>query len=227
MPRLKPLAPETTPELKSYFDFFLGTLGFTPNSVLTMQRKPHLVKAFAELNAAVMSPAGEVDSHPSVKAHSRSGIVECTPVPALRSGAQLPAQYGAHHRLCGADRSRRLSDGAAGCGGPGANGGAYCQPVQRHCAFSGADTRERLADSGRHHFVSRGWLYHRDSDWRGCRDRPDVHHAFKRSVRRDCFAPVLACSGNTPCAVDPVSGALPSDGRDFEQRRMRRGVAGQ
>ena len=61
MSRLKPLPPETTPELKSHFDFFLGTLGFTPNSVLTMQRKPHLVKAFAQLNAAVMSPEGEVD----------------------------------------------------------------------------------------------------------------------------------------------------------------------
>jgi uncharacterized peroxidase-related enzyme len=61
MSRLKPLSPETTPELKSHFDFFLGTLGFTPNSVLTMQRKPHLVKAFAQLNAAVMSPEGEVD----------------------------------------------------------------------------------------------------------------------------------------------------------------------
>ena len=61
MSRLKPLSPEATPELKSYFDFFLGTLGFTPNSVLTMQRKPQLVKAFAQLNAAVMATDGEVD----------------------------------------------------------------------------------------------------------------------------------------------------------------------
>jgi uncharacterized peroxidase-related enzyme len=61
MSRLQPLPPETTPELKSHFDFFLGTLGFTPNSVLTMQRKPKLVQAFAQLNAAVMDPAGEVD----------------------------------------------------------------------------------------------------------------------------------------------------------------------
>jgi hypothetical protein len=29
MSRLTPLPPETTPELKSHFDFFLGTLGFT------------------------------------------------------------------------------------------------------------------------------------------------------------------------------------------------------
>ena len=61
MSRLNPLPPETTPELKNHFDYFLTTLGFTPNSVLTMQRKPKMVKAFAELNAAVMDPAGEVD----------------------------------------------------------------------------------------------------------------------------------------------------------------------
>ena len=61
MSRLAPLPPEHTPELKAHFDFFLGTLGFTPNSVLTMQRKPKLVQAFAQLNAAVMDPSGEVD----------------------------------------------------------------------------------------------------------------------------------------------------------------------
>ena len=61
MPRLHPLPVDATPELKSHFDFFLGTLGFTPNSVLTMQRKPKLVQALAQLNAAVMDPAGEVD----------------------------------------------------------------------------------------------------------------------------------------------------------------------
>ena len=61
MPRLEPLPPDHTPELQPHFDFFLGTLGFAPNSVLTMQRKPKLVKAFAQLNAAVMDPEGEVD----------------------------------------------------------------------------------------------------------------------------------------------------------------------
>jgi uncharacterized peroxidase-related enzyme len=61
MPRLAPLPAETAPALKPHFDFFLGTLGFTPNSVLTMQRKPKLVQALAQLNAAVMDPEGEVD----------------------------------------------------------------------------------------------------------------------------------------------------------------------
>ncbi|MDI1238881.1 MAG: carboxymuconolactone decarboxylase family protein [Polaromonas sp.] len=61
MPRLAPLPPDTTPALQPHFDFFLTTLGFTPNSVLTMQRKPKLVQALAQLNGAVMDPEGEVD----------------------------------------------------------------------------------------------------------------------------------------------------------------------
>jgi len=61
MPRLEPLPASHNPELKPHFDFFNTTLGFAPNSVLTMQRKPKLVTAFAQLNAAVMDPAGEVE----------------------------------------------------------------------------------------------------------------------------------------------------------------------
>jgi uncharacterized peroxidase-related enzyme len=61
MPRLEPLPASHTPELKEFFEFFNTTLGFAPNSVLTMQRRPKLVRAFAQLNAAVMDPEGEVD----------------------------------------------------------------------------------------------------------------------------------------------------------------------
>jgi len=61
MARLSPLALEHTPELKEHFNFFVGTLGFVPNSVLTMQRRPKLVKALAALNGAAMDPQGEVD----------------------------------------------------------------------------------------------------------------------------------------------------------------------
>jgi uncharacterized peroxidase-related enzyme len=61
MPRLNPLPADSSPELKAHFDFFVSTLGFTPNSVLTMQRKPKLVQALAQMNAAVMDPTGEVD----------------------------------------------------------------------------------------------------------------------------------------------------------------------
>jgi uncharacterized peroxidase-related enzyme len=61
MARLEPLPIEIAPELTEHFRFFLGTLGFTPNSVLTMQRRPKLVRALAQLNGAVMDPEGDVD----------------------------------------------------------------------------------------------------------------------------------------------------------------------
>ncbi len=61
MPRLAPLPPEHTPELKEQFDSFFKTLGFVPNSVLTMQRKPKLVKAFVEMQRAIWDPESRVD----------------------------------------------------------------------------------------------------------------------------------------------------------------------
>jgi alkylhydroperoxidase family enzyme len=60
-PRLAPLPPERSPELGDHFASFLNTLGFVPNSVLTMQRKPALVRAFVAMQAAIWSPDGKVD----------------------------------------------------------------------------------------------------------------------------------------------------------------------
>jgi len=60
-PRLAPLPPEHTPELGDQFASFLKTLGFVPNSVLTMQRKPALVRAFVAMQAAIWSPDSKVD----------------------------------------------------------------------------------------------------------------------------------------------------------------------
>ncbi|HVY58854.1 MAG TPA: carboxymuconolactone decarboxylase family protein [Xanthobacteraceae bacterium] len=61
MPRLAPLPPEHSPELKDEFDSFFKTLGFVPNSVLTMQRKPKLVKAFVAMQRAIWDPESRVD----------------------------------------------------------------------------------------------------------------------------------------------------------------------
>jgi uncharacterized peroxidase-related enzyme len=58
---LEPLPPETTPELAETFDHFREILGFVPNSLLTMQRRPAIVHAFGGLTAAVMDPDGAVD----------------------------------------------------------------------------------------------------------------------------------------------------------------------
>jgi len=59
--RLDPLPPEHSPELRDQFDSFYKSLGFVPNSVLTMQRKPKLVQAFVQLQGAVWGPDSKVD----------------------------------------------------------------------------------------------------------------------------------------------------------------------
>jgi alkylhydroperoxidase family enzyme len=61
MAHLQPLPPETTPELREDFAIFERILGFIPNSLLTMQRMPAMVKGFGELTKAVMDPNGDVD----------------------------------------------------------------------------------------------------------------------------------------------------------------------
>ncbi|GJM10936.1 MAG: fusion protein [Lysobacteraceae bacterium] len=61
MAHLAPLPKETTPELKEDFALFESILGFVPNSLLTMQRRPAMVKGFGALTRAVMDPDGEVD----------------------------------------------------------------------------------------------------------------------------------------------------------------------
>jgi len=60
-PRLDPLPPEHTPELQDQFHAFHKTLGFIPNSVLTMQRKPKLVRAFVAMQGAIWDPESKVD----------------------------------------------------------------------------------------------------------------------------------------------------------------------
>ena len=61
MAHLQPLPPETTPELRDDFAIFERILGFVPNSLLTMQRMPGMVRGFGELTKAVMDPDGAVD----------------------------------------------------------------------------------------------------------------------------------------------------------------------
>lgn len=62
MPLVPPLAKGSSPEVDALAAFFDETLGFTPNSVLTMQRRPEIAKAFINLNKAVMANAGRLTS---------------------------------------------------------------------------------------------------------------------------------------------------------------------
>lgn len=62
MPLVSPLPPDHDPEVAELAQFFNETLGFCPNSVLTMQRRPAIAKAFIGLNKAVMENQGRVTS---------------------------------------------------------------------------------------------------------------------------------------------------------------------
>lgn len=62
MPLVNPLSSDHDQETKQLATFFNETLGFCPNSVLTMQHRPAISKAFINLNKAVMANEGRVTS---------------------------------------------------------------------------------------------------------------------------------------------------------------------
>lgn len=62
MALVEPLPSDADEEVKELAKFFNETLGFCPNSVLTMQRRPAIAKAFIQLNKAVMENHGGVTS---------------------------------------------------------------------------------------------------------------------------------------------------------------------
>ena len=62
LPLVAPLAADANPEVAQLATFFNETLGFCPNSVLTMQHRPAIATAFIELNKAVMANHGRVTS---------------------------------------------------------------------------------------------------------------------------------------------------------------------
>ena len=62
MPFVTPLTADANPEVTELARFFNETLGFCPNSVLTMSHRPAIAKAFIQLNMAVMENNGRVTS---------------------------------------------------------------------------------------------------------------------------------------------------------------------
>jgi uncharacterized peroxidase-related enzyme len=89
-PRIEPLLPEQTPELAETFDKFRETLGFVPNSMLILQRKPKLVRAMAQLLAEVWEPDGEVDrAFKRLIAHVASRTAGCQYCMAHTAGGAL------------------------------------------------------------------------------------------------------------------------------------------
>lgn len=54
MAHLEPLSKGLHPELEPKFDYYKKTRGFIPNSILTMQRRPEISKAFMQLNQVIL-----------------------------------------------------------------------------------------------------------------------------------------------------------------------------
>jgi uncharacterized peroxidase-related enzyme len=62
LPLVSPLPSDTNDEVAHLAKFFNETLGFCPNSVLTMQHRPGIATAFIQLNKEVMANHGRVTS---------------------------------------------------------------------------------------------------------------------------------------------------------------------
>ncbi|WP_440991699.1 carboxymuconolactone decarboxylase family protein [Haloarchaeobius baliensis] len=78
MPHLEPLPMDENPELEEDFALFEEILGFVPNSLLTMQRKPPVVRGFHDLTEAVMNECDEVDpGFKRMAAHFSSRAAGC------------------------------------------------------------------------------------------------------------------------------------------------------
>lgn len=59
--RLDPLPVDHNPDLKQHFDASIVNLGFVPNSMLIMQRRPEILKAFAAMSASLWGAGSTVD----------------------------------------------------------------------------------------------------------------------------------------------------------------------
>ncbi len=116
MARLDPLAKNAAPELADDFAFFERTLGFVPNSLLTMAHRPALTRGLIALSKGVYDPKGEVDlglkrliGHVASMA---AGCLYCrahTATSALRHGVEADkmaaiAEYRSHPLFSDAER---------------------------------------------------------------------------------------------------------------------------
>jgi uncharacterized peroxidase-related enzyme len=96
-PRLRPLPTEHSPELKEQFEAMRKNLGFVPNSILIMQRKPKLARALAQMTAAVWDPEGKVDrGFKRIIAHVASRAAGCQYCMAHTAGGAL--HFGVEHK---------------------------------------------------------------------------------------------------------------------------------
>ena len=89
-PRLDPLPVDHNPELKAHFESSIKNLGFIPNSMLIMQRRPEILKAFAAMSASLWLPSSTVDKGlKRLIAHMASRAAGCQYCMAHTAGGAL------------------------------------------------------------------------------------------------------------------------------------------
>ncbi len=79
MPHLPPLAPYDVaePDIAERFAHYRKTRGFTPNSIMTMARRPNIVRAFMALNQAVLYEGTVPESTKMLVALASSFVAGC------------------------------------------------------------------------------------------------------------------------------------------------------
>jgi len=88
--RIEPLPPEHTPELADAFEGMRRNLGFIPNSMLILQRKPKIARALQQLTASIWDPGAEVDrGFKRLVAHVASRTAGCQYCMAHTAGGAL------------------------------------------------------------------------------------------------------------------------------------------
>lgn len=89
-PRLEPLPVDHNPDLKSNFEASIKNLGFVPNSMLIMQRRPEIMKAFAAMSASIWDKSSTVDNaFKRLIAHVASRVAGCQYCMAHTAGGAL------------------------------------------------------------------------------------------------------------------------------------------
>lgn len=93
MTRLSPLPPQEGGPLEGAFETYRRSLGFVPNSILIMQRRPKMVAALSQLAASIWDKESTVDlgfkrllGHMASRAHGCQYCMAHTAGAALRLG---------------------------------------------------------------------------------------------------------------------------------------------
>src|SRR5918994_2399766 len=106
---IEPLPPSRTPELADAFEGMRKNLGFVPNSMLILQRKPKIARALQQLTASIWDPQGEVDrGFKRLVAHVASRTAGCQYCMAHTAGGAL--HFGIEERKLAAVWEFRTSE---------------------------------------------------------------------------------------------------------------------